>query len=286
MPEIDLNAEIARLQEELMFFRTECLPAFLKLVPEGDRFPDQVRKPSANQISQWQSATGRLTEMLPIGLSENEPTLLRSEEYAQFMREQGEPSYTYRNERIIWNISLFPVLGMARHWCPDVLQVWPESVEEVRAALVANIDRVKRWLLSQPVADSGLHNSLCMVLPSLADVDPLFAALALDPETWKSVARTDPELTNQEKAERLKLIEVGVFPHVLNNALLHVLGALANNHFMTIRDFLDHPHLNGHYTGLMPHYLFAVLFSKVKTLRTLAGIEAGDEPDLVKRDKA
>ena len=59
---------------------------------------------------------------------------------------------------------------------------------------------------------------------------------------------------------------------MLNNALLHVLGALANNHFMAIRDLLDHPNLIGSYTGLMPHYLFAVLFHKVKTIRNLAGV--------------
>ena len=111
-----------------------------------------------------------------------------------------------------------------------------------------------------------------MVLPSLANDDPAFGTFALDPETWKAIVRTDASLSNSEKTNRLVLIEIGYFRHVLNNALLHVLGALANNHFMAIRDLLDHPHLVGSYTDLMPHYLFAVLFHKVKTIRLLAGV--------------
>jgi hypothetical protein len=45
---------------------------------------------------------------------------------------------------------------------------------------------------------------------------------------------------------------------------------LGPNHFGVIADFLDHPCLSGAYTGLIPHYLFAVLLEKVKTLRSLA----------------
>ena len=60
------------------------------------------------------------------------------------------------------------------------------------------------------------------------------------------------------------------FEHVVNNALLHVLASLANNHFMLIRDYFDHPCIMGRYTRLMPHYLFAVLFQKVSILRQLA----------------
>jgi hypothetical protein len=89
-----------------------------------------------------------------------------------------------------------------------------------------------------------------MTLPFVADADPAFAKKALDLSTWKNVTPW--------------------FEHVANNALLHVLGALANNHFMLIRDYLDHPCLYGNYTHLMPHYLFAVLFQKVSVLRQIA----------------
>ena len=126
--------------------------------------------------------------------------------------------------------------------------------------------------LGLPVNDAVLWNALCMVLPSIADQDPVFATFVLDPETWKAIVRPDGRLPHNEKAKRLELIEIGYFRHVLNNALLHVLGALANNHFLAIRELLDHPHLIGSYTGLMPHYVFAVLFNKVKTIRNLAGV--------------
>ena len=71
-----------------------------------------------------------------------------------------------------------------------------------------------------------------MVLPSLANDDPGFATFVLDPESWKAIVRADASLTSKETVRRLELIEIGYFRHVLDNAMLHVLGALANNHFM------------------------------------------------------
>jgi hypothetical protein len=65
----------------------------------------------------------------------------------------------------------------------------------------------------------------------------------------------------------------GYLRHVLNSALLHILGAVANNHFEVIADLLDHPNLVGGYTPLMPHYLFAVLFEKVEVPRALARVK-------------
>jgi hypothetical protein len=115
--------------------------------------------------------------------------------------------------------------------CLGVLGQSPANVEDVRGLPLAKTERVKRWLLGLPVNDDVLWNALCMVLPSVADHDPAFAKLILDPDTWKAVVRTDASLTNEEKAQRLELIRRGYFCHVLNNALLHVLGALANNHF-------------------------------------------------------
>lgn len=121
-----------------------------------------------------------------------------------------------------------------------------------------------------PVDNCGLFNALCMVVPLIADIDPAFAKLALDPETWRSVVMADATLSDHAKQERQKTIDQGFLRHVLNNALLHVLGALANNHFLSIREYLDHPCLFGGYTYLMPDYLFGVLLEKVRILRQLA----------------
>jgi len=68
----------------------------------------------------------------------------------------------------------------------------------------------------------------------------------------------------------------GYFRHVLNNALLHVMGALANIHLGEICHLLDHPDLTGAYTPLMPHYLFAVLLLKVIDLHDMVR-ETGDQ---------
>jgi hypothetical protein len=43
-------------------------------------------------------------------------------------------------------------------------------------------------------------------------------------------------------------------------------GSLACNDFEVVLDLLNHPALVGGYTSLMPHYLFAVLFERVRIL--------------------
>ena len=51
--------------------------------------------------------------------------------------------------------------------------------------------------------------------------------------------------------------------HVVNNALVHVISALANNNFSEIRAYLDHPEFLGQSTSLVPRNLLAVLCAKV-----------------------
>jgi hypothetical protein len=132
------------------------------------------------------------------------------------------------------------------------------------------LPEIRRWFMGFPVDSPELANALCMVLPSIADADPAFAKLALDPETWRNVVLADRDISEEERARRLKWIEGQVFSHWLNNSLLHVLGAIANNNFMMIEDFLDHPFLVGGYSHLTPSYLLAVLFEKVVILRQLS----------------
>jgi hypothetical protein len=127
---------------------------------------------------------------------------------------------------------------------------------------------VQHWLLTRPVDSCELYNALCYLLPFIADADPAFAKLALDPDTWRRIVLSDPHITQEDRTTRLERID-GHFAHALNNALLHVLGSLANNHFLLIDDYLEHIRLRGGYTHLMPQYLFAVLFDKVAMLRGL-----------------
>jgi hypothetical protein len=130
--------------------------------------------------------------------------------------------------------------------------------------------------MTLPANECVLSNNLCFVLPPLADVDPPFAALALDPDTWRSIVLANCNISPEERRRWLNAIEHGYLRHGINNALLHVLGSLANNHFMAIRTYLTHPCVYGGYTHLMPHYIFAVLFAKVSILRQLATEPSAD----------
>ncbi len=132
--------------------------------------------------------------------------------------------------------------------------------------------------MTLPPDEPELWNAVCWLLPFVGDAAPDFARLALDAETWRILTRSAPDLPEGLRRQRLEAIDGYLFRHVLNNALLHVRGALANNRFGRIPDFLDHPNLRGGYTYLMPHYLFAVLFEKVRTLRRLASGRAGRIP--------
>ena len=78
MKSADLNAEDARVQDELITFRTECLPALLRtplaqLMP--DYVPDHLRTRTfqiAGRLSEWENAAIRLAEAFPLGLSDKQ----------------------------------------------------------------------------------------------------------------------------------------------------------------------------------------------------------------------
>jgi hypothetical protein len=271
--DIDLKAEVARVQQELAFFRKECLPAFLG-GPVQDFLADGMSEwlqqhivAVAGRLSEWQDATLRLAEYLPLGpLPSDAPTIDRND-FDRFLFQEASPAFVIRGGRIAWRIELFMLLVMALR-CP-VFAGDADTAQNGWEWLLGRVEDVKRWLMALP-PDCQLANSLCCLLPFVADADPAFVKLALEVDTWRGVVLADQGITEAERAERLNLVDSLWFARVLNNALLHALGGLANNHFPHIRDFLDHPLLRGGYTHLMPHYLFAVLFEKVLVLRRLS----------------
>ena len=91
--------------------------------------------------------------------------------------------------------------------------------------------------MTLPVDSIELANSLSAVLPFIADSDPAFAKLALDRERWRSLVLADRIISDKQRAKQLEMIDGLWFAHTLNNALLHVLGGLANNHFVLIGDY-------------------------------------------------
>jgi len=263
---IDISGEVARVHRELVLFRDELLPAII----DWDT-TNNLRDEHARPLRDWRAVADRLLDALP-GLATGE---LRSSpvrgDFEEFLFQPAESSHLVRNGRVAWRIELF----IGWEWAAeDVLSLIPNRS---RHALVVlhdlrlNLPEVRRRIMALPVDESYLWNLLCISLVPIADLDPAFAKLALEGETWRTIVLGDREIDEETRGRRLKAVD-GYFRHVLNNALLHVMGALACNHFEVIPDLLDHPDLIGSYTSLMPHYLFAVLFEKAKCLHDMVKI--------------
>ncbi len=269
-----VKAEVARVQQELAFFRRECLPAFLggsvqDFLSDGmSEFLKGHIVAVAGRLSEWQDAAGRLAEYLPLGPLPGDAPSPERQDFARFLFQEAAPAFVVREGRIVWRIELFISVEYALR-CPvfaDLAEDGADPWDRFRG----RAEEVKRWLLSLATRDHGPGDELCVLLPFLADIDPSFVRLAMDRETWLAVARTAPDLDEDRREKRLRFLGGSWFGHILNNALLHVLGGLANNRFLAIGDYLEHPQLRGSYTHLMPHYLFAVLFEKVRALRRMS----------------
>ena len=283
---INLTSEVARVHLELTAIRDQLLPALLGPCEAylEDRAQDPSRWPSVEQIEKsvrtlrhWQLAVSRLLDALPLArLSAADPEPDWSE-YKEFLwHPASASSHLVREGRIVWRIELFITWDdgleymLAKSGAESTREAQEPGTEVSFEELQRRLPEVKRWFLALPADGSVLFNALSFVLAPVSDLDPAFAKLALDLDTWRSIVRTDQTLDEATRSQRLGAIDCGDLPRAINNALLHVLAALANNHFGVIADFLDHPCLSGAYTGLIPHYLFAVLLEKVKTLRSLA----------------
>ncbi len=264
--------DIAKVQSELIAFRDEFLPEFLGL-PLLESLPDYMPNhlraqvvETSHRLSSWQKAVDKLSEALPFANHSE----LRAEDFNDFMFQEATPAFSRSTDGIRWKIGLFVSLDWIRGWCWPTFLDRKDDAEAEEQDFLAALPRIKPWLMSLAVDDSVLLNGLCMILPLIADFDPPFVKLALDPETWRSLVMSNADVPEEQRQMWLEAIDHGHFRHAVNNALLHVVGALANNNFMLIRDYLEHPCLHGGYTGLMPHYLFALLFQKVSILRQLA----------------
>ena len=268
-----MRSEIAKVQSEIVILRDEYLPAFCRSLHEiePDSLLDQLRTQPSPSLSSWQRAVTRLGDLLPLSTDDIHISPFDAEDLKEFMFQEASPGYSVSDNGIWWRIGLFVSLESACCW----LRYMGTQDYFSEENFVAALPKIKTWIMGLPVDDCLLYNVLCMVLPLIADIDPPFAKLALDLDTWRSVVNANAALSEKQRQKALGMIDHGYFRHAVNNALLHVLGAIGNNHFMLIRDYLDHPCLYGHYTGLMPHYLFAVLFEKVRILGQLAGGDLG-----------
>ena len=272
---VDWRAEVARVQRELTLFRDEFLPAVFD-GPVTDFHSDQMTDTlkdhitaTAGRLSEWRDAAGMLSDLLPLGPLAADRLPLDREPFRPFLFQKATSGHVVRGGRIVWRIELFVPLEMVLR-CPAFGDEVPAGGDDPWDWFAARADAAKGWLAGLPANTDTLANSLCMLLPFLADLDPAFARLCLDRETWRVATVADRTLTTDEREKRLRFVDGNWFGHIVNNALLHVLGQLANNHVLSIREYLQHPRLRGSYTHLMPHYLFAVLSEKVNALREIA----------------
>ena len=242
---INLTSEVARVHWELTALRDQLLPALLGpcVAYLEDRAQDPARWPSVEQIEKsvrtlrhWQLAVNRLLDALPLarlGAADPEPDW---SEYEEFLWQSvSASSHLVREGRVVWRIELFIgwdfgleyMLNMSGAASTrEAQEPGPEcSFDELQRRL----PEVKRWFLALPADGSVLFNALSFVLAPVSDLDPAFAKLALDLDTWRSIVRTDQTLDEAIKSQRLGAIDCGDLPHAINNALLHVLAALANN---------------------------------------------------------
>ncbi len=269
--EIDLDAEIERVRTELVLFRDTILPAFFRSNGPGSWQSFASRDshgPPYHPLEDWQRAATRLIEALPEGSTQGNLVVLDRAAFDPFMFQEAEASYSVQGGRIVWRIVLFMDWDMAADACLNWMEVQDEG--DAGEVLRSDLPRLLRWLLSLSLDDTVLWNALCLVAPIIADADPEMLRRLLDPETYRRRVLADRSIGPEERERRLKEIN-GHFLRILNNALLHALAGLANNHFGEIPALLIHRALLvGGYTELMPHYLFGVQFEKVSTLHGFA----------------
>lgn len=113
----DIRAEIAKVQSELRLFRERCLPAFFG-TPIDPVFQTQYGEWVAEKfgrnppLSNWQEATCRLAELLPLGPLPEDSSKINRDDFKEFLFQSAKPSFSVRERRIVWQITLYMDLEM------------------------------------------------------------------------------------------------------------------------------------------------------------------------------
>lgn len=280
-----LRGEISQVLAELDELDEHLLPEMAARDPEV--FPSQVKADAPpwteklQCLAAWKAAVRQLRGCLVA--SRTAPSrILDAADFLAFM--EWEPSSTYEIGvfEIRWKLSCFATLDW-KEACGENFGLSKAGGPFDPDFPTRSINAVKRWMLAGSTQDVKLYNPLCVLLPAIADQDPNFARMILDARIWRTRILANAALTEDERRKELSRLD-GYFGYVLNNALLHVVAALANNHFMKIRLFLDCPDISGRYTPHLPRYLFAILFAKVRVLSDL-GRSIGSENDSKSQDE-
>jgi hypothetical protein len=268
--EIVLGAEVDQVREELGLLVSRILPL---LLPDGqDAGGAAQQQDGPRSLNSWQRVARELAAALP--RPDGRPGKPIDEAFLEgFLHQLALACFCVREGEIVWKNEVFMMVDLDDQSARHVLELMhgePVAESGARGRLLRDFDAFKNWFLGPAPEPVFVVNAMCSVLPTCVDLDLEFVREAFDLERRIARIRSDHSASEEERTRRLHDWSCLVVMHGFNNALLHVIAALANNHFDQIERFLDHPARNsGFYTGLMPHYLVAVLHQKVRILNEL-----------------
>lgn len=271
-PEV-LAAETLNLRRDLWLFRTLYLPVLL-----GSANPGLAER--------WQWTVQGLADALPQEdrsrggpLVEDGVLQLLQAGYPDASCCLAPPSYQFVPVwgRLRWHVYPYTGQGVAeREEQVRFVLRWAGAGDERAPAPWTELQRVlaavqEFFLALSPTSDKRMGGYVS-VLPILAELDPAFAAQALDRSRLVVAVESDPALTPAERERQLSVLGSRFYAGCICNGLGLILEALANNHFPQIGDFLRLPeiHADGYWSGLMPKVLLATLYRKAVILRDLA----------------
>jgi hypothetical protein len=277
-PEIDLIAETDQVRHEFGLLESRILPLLVPL--QQASIDDATSEGVPNTLTTWQRIIRELAAALPT--REGLPGIPIDEVFLkEFLHQSADAGFSVRQGRIVWKITTFISLDLKDWHAKRLLEVMHDEPDDEPGAsqrLLSQLDEFKEWLLAPAREVCSVTNEMCSMLPICVELDLDFVRRAFDLEARLARIRSDSSL-GEEQRRRTLHEWTGYFPmHGFNNALLHVIASLANNHFDQIESFLGHPARAGGYTGLMPHYLVAVLHQKVRVLNELLREDSGQRP--------
>lgn len=270
---IDTAGEVLNLKRDLWLFRTTYLPMLL-------------RRAGSDAVGRWQRATQRLADTLPREAESRTAPLdagpvlellqAGDQDGGLLLTPPPTDSFTVVGDRVCWFV--YPHSGegatdreehvrFVLRWAGAGDEQAPAPWLELRQVLPA----VQEFFTALPPTSDKRMGGYASVLPILAELDPVFAAQALDRCRLVAAVEGDTALTPAERERQLSVLGSRFYAGCLCHGLALVLEALANNHFSQVMDFLRLPEIDadGYWNGLMPKVLLATLYRKAVVLREL-----------------
>lgn len=295
---LDLTLETAYVLWELHVFEQSYLPVLLDQSAPGARPHPSSSSPTA--LARWQYAVRQLQQAVPRRgpcRSAPSPEAIRNlcadiiPGCAELLNHQPPACFSQVAGRICWHI--YPYTGQSvaeREEQVRFVLRWAGDGDEQTAApwleLRQVLPAVQEFFLTLPPTSDKKLGGYIAVLPILAELNPAFAAQAVDRRRLVAAVESHPFFTPEQRLRQRRFLDNNFFARCLCNGLTLVLEALANNHFPKIARFLTLPeiHADSYWSELIPKILFATLYRKTEILRDLtrnispgrAGRDSGD----------